>query len=273
MTRFRSVLAVPGALALAAAFVLGACSSDDTASSTTTTTARSASTASKFCDSWKQVEMTASQGPGGGDGPPDPAAMKQFASTMQPPVATASEQGPKELTSQLDAIKKIVDTAAGGGDASALDPSNPALGEPLSKVEGWAYDNCDWHQLPVAAVDYSFKDLPEKLPSGTTVIKFTNDAKDEQHMMSVVRLGKDSKFTVQEVLDELQTDPNAAEQKFQPPDVEFVGTAEAAPGQTGYAVVDLQPGKYVVGCFIPVGGQDGAALHTQKGMVGSFTVS
>jgi hypothetical protein len=34
--------------------------------------------------------------------------------------------------------------------------------------------------------------------------------------------------------------------------VTFVNGAFAAPGETGYAALDLEPGRYLAACFVPL---------------------
>jgi hypothetical protein len=68
--------------------------------------------------------------------------------------------------------------------------------------------------------------------------------------------------------------------------VTFAGVAFAAPDAEAFAVVDLEPGSYVMVCFLPVGAtpevmaemeatgeEPDGAPHFTQGMVHEFTVS
>ena len=48
---------------------------------------------------------------------------------------------------------------------------------------------------------------------------------------------------------------------------------EAEPGASGYAPLNLTPGKYIYACFFPEGGKKNGKPHFLLGMSGSFTVS
>ena len=52
-----------------------------------------------------------------------------------------------------------------------------------------------------------------------------------------------------------------------------MGDAHAEPGKTDYAVVRLEPGRYAVSCFIPVGGGESGPPHASRGMFAEFTVT
>jgi hypothetical protein len=52
-----------------------------------------------------------------------------------------------------------------------------------------------------------------------------------------------------------------------------VGHASAKPGDDDFAVLNLTAGRYGVGCFVPVGGKEGAPPHVTRGMLAEFTVA
>ena len=285
MTRTRSAAALFGTLALSASLVLSACGSDskkDDAKKDTTTTAAAdgGSTTSaakatgvndKFCGDWKALEDAAAKGPEGGPEAPDAAAMKAFAGQLQTAIGPATTSAPAELTSDVNGIKKVVDDVVNGGDASKLDPSKPDLGKPLAAVEGWAFDNCGWNKVEVKGVDYAFQNLPGTLKSGLTMVKFTNDAKDETHELGFSLVNDGTEASQQKLLSDVQTDPNGKQAEDQSL-ITFLNATQASPGQTSYFLVDLKPGRYVATCFMPLNGAPDGLPHTTKGMVAPFEV-
>lgn len=274
-TNLRRALALAGAAILAASLFAG-CSSSKKASGKTKGTSATGNTSvsnasTGACQAWIKVDTAANSGPSGGDGPPNPAALKQFAGQLKPLVDKFVASAPSAVKADATSIQSIVDSAASGGDPSKLDPSNPALGKPLNGVEKWVHDSCGFQTLDVMGVDYAFQDLPKSLKAGPTSVEFMNHAKDEQHEISVLRIKPGSGVAADKLVGDIQTDANAAEQKYGDK-VEPVGQTEATPGQTAYVTLDLKPGEYVAACFIPVGGKDGGVPHAQKGMVQAFTV-
>lgn len=283
MKRTRRLTMGSVAVLLGAGLSVVGCGSDDgaTAAAGKSTTSAVSSTAAPtttgastgFCNSWRAVEEVTSQGPeGADDGPPSAAALSAFATQIKAKLDPAASAAPEAVAQEIGDLKTIVDGVASGGDGSVLDPSNPKLGTPLSAVEAWTYDNCGWQQMPVDAVDYAFKGLPSSLKAGTSIIRLSNSSNTEAHMIALLRVNDTAKVTVDELMAALESDPTAAEAKYGSDTTQMNG-AFAEPGKVGYAVVDLKPGTYVGACFIPIGGTDGAPLHTTKGMVTSFVVT
>ncbi len=268
---------------------LGACgSSDDSTAKTTTTAAAEATTttavtatsaaadvsseASGTCDAWLDVERVASEGPGGGEGPPSPEQIVAFAEKLQPLIATVADGAPNEIADAIGDVKQIIDAAAAdttGVAGQKLDPSNPALGTPLAKVEEWAYGNCGFTQIDVMGKDYSFDGVPTSVKAGPASLKFTNMSDTETHEMALIRVGNG--VSAEELADALKKDTNAAQQTYGSK-VTFVSETSAEPGKTGYTIADLSSGDYVIACFIPQGGKDGGTPHSQLGMVSTLRV-
>ena len=55
--------------------------------------------------------------------------------------------------------------------------------------------------------------------------------------------------------------------------VTFVGAAFADPGGSQSSVTDLEPGRYIASCFLPVGGKKKGAPHFTKGMFTEFEIT
>jgi len=245
-----------------------------TMAATTTSGATDVSSASSgTCDAWIAVERVASEGPGGGERGPSPDQIIAFAKKLQPLIATVADGAPNEIADAIGDVKLVIDDAAADSTGAAgrkLDPSNPALGKPLAKVEEWAYGNCGFTQIDVMGKDYSFDGVPQSVKAGPASFKFTNMSASETHEMALIKTGNGVSAT--ELADALKKDTNAAEQTYGSK-VTFVSETSAEPGETSYTIADLSSGDYVLACFIPQGGKDGGTPHAQLGMVSTLTVN
>ena len=173
----------------------------------------------------------------------------ETASMNEQAAATAEEEGPPPIPS----------------------PEYQAAG---GRVGDFLVDSCDFGAVDISAKEYAFSDLPTDAAAGPTVIGFTN-AGNEFHELILVKLADGEERPLEELLalpdeevDGLITDTAFA---FAPPDTATTVTA------------DLDPGRYVSICFVPVGItpaalESGAPLddtdgHFMHGMVDEFRVA
>lgn len=116
--------------------------------------------------------------------------------------------------------------------------------------------------VTVHAKDFAYN-APKSITSGTTTFRLVNDGK-ELHHLTIIKLAKGKTMT----------DLVAAMKNPGPPPswTTFVGGPNAAvPGGTADATLTLEPGDYVMECFIPSPGE--TMPHVMKGMVGALTVT
>ncbi len=116
----------------------------------------------------------------------------------------------------------------------------------------------------VKALDYSFE-APARIPAGTTTFRLENRGKEIHHLW-IVRLtdGKttaDFKAAMQRWGSAL-TMPSWA--------VDVGGPNSAAAGESAEGTMTLEPGEYVLVCWVP--SSDGM-LHVMKGMVKPLSVT
>ena len=139
--------------------------------------------------------------------------------------------------------------------------------------------------IEVAALDYGFSGLPERVPAGTT-FTLVNDSDVELHELVAIRLPEDETRSVQELV----ADPEALAAYF--PSVE---TVLIAPPLEGSIAVEgtgtlTTPGRYAIICAIPTGADpaeymaaaaeaeggppqvDGGPPHFMEGMWGEVIV-
>lgn len=142
--------------------------------------------------------------------------------------------------------------------------------------------------IEVNAKDFEFE-MPREVPSGWTTIRFTNSG-EQEHFLYVYRLPDDVTFRrfKEEAMGpfgrvwnayasgELEREEVAAELGERMPGWFFTdltpvgGPALTEPGETSVATVDLEPGTYVVECYVktPQG-----TYHTERGMQRELTVT
>jgi hypothetical protein len=144
----------------------------------------------------------------------------------------------------------------------------------------------DASRIDVTATDYAFR-APESAPSGWTRIRFTNEGA-EPHFIFMSRLPEGRSIEDYErdispvfagALEAVRSGatPDVAMQTLMEklpawfPELHFVGgPGLASPGVTTQATLRLEPGNYVLECYIKT--EDGR-IHYMEGMVRPFTVT
>ncbi|HVH68639.1 MAG TPA: hypothetical protein VM716_12300 [Gemmatimonadales bacterium] len=118
--------------------------------------------------------------------------------------------------------------------------------------------------VTITAIDYAFQG-PDTIPAGLTTLRFINQGK-ELHHVSLVRLGGGKTVA------DFQAGLQAAMKNHTPPPawIAFDGGPNAStPGDTATTTQLLEPGSYVLVCWIP--SADGVP-HIMKGMFRPLTV-
>ncbi|HEV2767025.1 MAG TPA: hypothetical protein VGV63_04870 [Acidimicrobiales bacterium] len=297
--------------------VLGACGDDDddgtatgeastTAETTDTTDATSAEQVDteEYCTQLLDFQTFISSGPEGGEdegggGEEQTGAAGEGETTEYPAAGDAEEPvegdggGPplpeafvteaEERLEELEAgapeaIADDVSTAA-GKIRDALQTGDDPFGDPefmeaSDNVDSWMLDECGYEEHEITAVDYAFQGVPDELSSGEPVaLRLTNEG-SEVHEMVVFRL-LDETMSLEELL-ELPEEEGRAK-------AAFVSATMAEPGQERVAFAELEPGRYGMVCFIPLGttelpegpqggDENGGAPHFTQGMHTEFTV-
>ena len=116
--------------------------------------------------------------------------------------------------------------------------------------------------VTVHAKEFSFV-APKTVKSGFNTFRLVNDGK-EMHHLTLIKLDKGKTMA----------DLSAALKIPGPPPTwmtEVGGPNPAVPGATVEATLALEPGSYVMVCFVPSPGSP--APHMMKGMMGAFTVT
>lgn len=239
--------------------VMSACGSDtnDATSSDATTGAVSAdAVGTDACDTWIAADAAtigffmAQRG--------DPTSVN---AALDAAIDAAPPDNSPRLVSLKDAVQPMLATP----DADTPDATQQLYDDSLA----WASDNCDVSTLDVSAEEYQYSGLPDTLPTGYTVVHFSNDG-NESHEMFAFRIDDSVTGPVQDLFDLPEEE---AMKKISPVNASF-----ADPGGSDTESWDLtEPGRYAVVCFIPTGttpGNEGSGPpHFAQGMVQEFTVT
>jgi uncharacterized cupredoxin-like copper-binding protein len=251
-----------GAAALTVALVLGvaACGDDSDDGGAAAPTSAATADDAAFCDALVQFNSIVSSSDLGPDTSKDDVVA--LGQQVAPLFDTIAAEAPSDLQSTAQQLNASAVQPLLQGDASTFgsEESFAAYGQFL----GQAVDSCDFPTEKVTAVDYAFQGAPDTVSAGTVAFDLTNQAKDEQHEMVILRK-KDE--TTQSWSELLQLPEDQAESA-----TTYVASAQAAPGQSSSTLAKLTPGSYAMICFLPVGGAEGGQPHFTKGMVHEFTV-
>lgn len=123
-------------------------------------------------------------------------------------------------------------------------PPDDAFTETYGELVAVVEDKCGFHDLSVEAKDYEFSGIDGELDAGPTLVTFDNVG-NEFHEVLIMRRVDGDDTPVAELL---SMEEDEAMSHVQP-----IAAAFAGPGTTGWTSVDLEPGEYVVACFLPTG--------------------
>ena len=149
------------------------------------------------------------------------------------------------------------------------------------------HDEHDHHSITILAEDYAFQ-APDRIPSGWTTIQYENQG-NEPHFFVLAKVPEGNTFDeyatdvvlpFNDVWYALRDDGISVEQAFEQLGatlpgwfwtVEFMGGAGViSPGLTSDVTVNLEPGTYVLECYIKT--EDGE-MHNMEGMLRELTVT
>jgi hypothetical protein len=273
MTLTKSARAAAAMIAVAALVAAG-CGDDDDAETSASESGDELSSAgatpadSEFCDAAVAIDA-ASIGLESGETTPD-----DFDQALQ----AAEESAPADISAAVGVMTAEARSLMAEAEANQSEEGPPPIPSDdffvaSVDVAGYVSDNCGFETLDVTATNYQFDGLPETAPAGTTVLNFTNDG-TEFHEIYLGKLAEGEERS----LDELLALPE--DQQPETTDKAFV---LAPPGAQTFVTADLDPGRYVAICFVPVGAtpealESGEPLneedsHFMHGMVTEFTVS
>jgi hypothetical protein len=189
----------------------------------------------------------------------------------------AQDSAPAEIagavTTAVTETRALAEASATQTDGPPAMPSD-AFYPAAVEIGGYLAGNCDLETLDVTATEYAFEGFGGTIPAGTSVINFTNDG-TEYHEIALMKISEGETRSLDELLalPEDQLDMLLTDTAF----------VFAPPGAGNFVTAELDPGRYVAACFVPVGATpealaSGAALdeadgHLTHGMVTEFEVT
>lgn len=209
-----------------------------------------------FCEGAIEGEARFTQGPEVDDQDnPTEESLQQLRDDMAPLIADIEANTPDEISSEVGTVLEGVRTALDTGDPEPLE--NPAFMEADTALDEYVFENCEFESREeFVAVNYEYQELPETLSAGRIAFRLDNQG-SEVHEAVVLRINDGVDLSLEELLDL----PEEQGQEM----AEFKGVAFAGPGEAGYGVMDLEPGRYGFVCFIPVGTTSMDALFEEGG--------
>jgi hypothetical protein len=222
-------------------------------------TADAASATATVCGSLLRLDGVPAP-EGGPDGPPPAAAVKEWGAATAPALDAALAQAPTALAPSLTVLQPVFRAAAQGAEP---DYEDPAFTGAITAYETWAHENCGYQRVSLTGTDFRFAGAPATLEPGPVSVLLTNESAGGQFHVAHLARAKDPATTIDQVV-------NAPMEQLMEL-VEIVpGFAQAAPGQTGGFLADLEPGKYFLIC--PVG-EEGQLPHHVQGMITEMAVA
>jgi hypothetical protein len=191
----------------------------------------------------------------------------------------AAESGaPSEIEDAVRTVVGVIRSVLETGDFALLESEEFAATD--DRLDAYRTRACGYPTVEMAAVDYAFLDVPERLDRGTVAIEFRNDGA-EAHEIVVVRIDDETERTVAEILTLSEDEAMSL--------LIFIGGGFAMPGESDVLFVGLEPGRYELVCTMPVGSTpenlarteaDEASeatetrneTHLSRGMTASFVV-
>jgi len=137
-------------------------------------------------------------------------------------------------------------------------------------VAAYLFDRCEQVKHTVTATDYRFSGLPPSVPAGGFRLRLENDG-NENHEIAILARAKGVDQSWDALL-RLPFDELAGLTRI-------VAVDDADPGTQAYASGVLEPGEYLVACFVPQGTGSGraergpGAPHHELGMRQLLTVT
>ena len=165
--------------------------------------------------------------------------------------ALATEDMEAAQTAMADLVESAPDDDARDKAQATIDafgalqgPPDAAFNETYGDLMAIVKDNCGFNEVAIEATEYSFSGVDDELDAGPTVVTFDNTG-DEYHEVAIMRRVDGDETPIMDLL--------AMDEEEAMGLVEPVGGAFAGPGVTSYTLVDLEPGNYVMVCFLPEG--------------------
>lgn len=204
-----------------------------------------------FCDDYVGVDALLGSGPDETDPMP---WIEEVTVGLEGLKADAPAEISSAVGSMADALLEPVANLDEEGFFAATE--SETFAEDSAVVDEYVGTECGFGSVEVTAVDYAFDADLESLEAGQVAFEFTNEG-TELHEMALIRVNDDTTESIEELLElpeeEAQTKTT------------FLGVSIAAPGDGDVMYANLDPGRYVMICFIPTGSTSMEEAETAEG--------
>lgn len=196
-------------------------------------------------------------------------AIQEYAATFEPKLRAAEENAPEEVADAVGTAAGLSREGLATGDDSFFE--SPEFTQATAAIDTYALGNCGFDEVAITGVEYEFQGVPATIDAGQTAFAFANEG-SELHELAVFRINDDAEGSFEELL---QLPEEEAMTMAMP-----VGFGFAPPSVSDSLFLDLEPGRYGVVCFLPVGSTPDAdeeavaenPPHFTEGMLAEFTV-
>ena len=192
-------------------------------------------------------------------------ARTAISASLLPALDRMEKASPQEVATDAATFVRLM-RAAATGDDSAL--ASPDLARADSAVDAYLLERCGYPEMALYAVEYEFDRVPDSVPAGPTAISLTDDGQ-ELHQVVLLRVNDG----VDETMDALFDLPEEERTSKVTP----VAEVDVRPGRTNTSLVNLEPGRYILVCYVPKDSKGGVLGHGDPhyadGMLAEVTVT
>ncbi len=187
--------------------------------------------------------------------------VRRFARQVRPLTEEIKAVAPAGVRADFEVVADAVAEVSRTGDRSTFERPDVAAAD--ERAHRFDVANCGWGQAAVTAVDYAFEGVPTTLEPGIVSFDLHNRGA-EPHELVLLRIDDGVTEPFGQLLakgeEELMARTNPVAGTF------------ADAGGSEHTVVELEPGRYGVACFIPVGGGEEGPPHVTRGMFSELVV-
>lgn len=175
-------------------------------------------------------------------------------------------KAPKEIKDEMSQLVPLVKQALASEDPDSVFRTL-SFRKLEDEIDRWVIDNCGIRLRNVTAVDYRFDNIPHPIWEGRFAVHLENKGRDV-HELAVFKINDG---VTESAADLVALPPEQVFTKLR-----FVEGIADGPGRSDEEVFDLEAGRYLYACFVPVGTteeKEGTGPpHVAEGMFGELNV-
>ena len=210
----------------------------------------------EFCDARLEIEQ---------------ALTDEDLEAAQAAIADLESSAPESVSADVATVADAI-----AEDPELLFEDDDAIAARVA-IDDVVIEGCGFEVVDVTATEYEFEGVPDTLEADLTAFRLTNEG-EELHEILIIAIPDDLDETVTEFFDRVDALFEAGDEAAAMELITFTAGAVAPPGGTDVGITELEPGRYVAICFIPVGStsdeeEGDGPPHYHEGMLSEFTVT